>query len=248
MHTLILVAALSLVGAPTPTEAADGPAATGVPTDATVLESGAWTLRVGGVPAAELETRAGEDGPLYSAGVVKTDTKLAVGYPAPTPPGAIELKHYPSLRRAEFSSDGGHGAMGANGFWPLFRHIQRNDIAMTAPVEMEYADTDQDEKADRWTMAFLYHTAENGPTGEDGGVTVVDTEPKTFLAIGVRSEPRWAAIADHATRLDAWLAKNPGWKRTGMPRTLGYNGPNIPAADQWWEVQVPVERVADQDE
>jgi hypothetical protein len=28
-----------------------------------------------------------------------------------------------------------------------------------------------------------------------------------------------------------------------MPRTLGYNGPNVRMTDQWWEVQIPVERV-----
>jgi hypothetical protein len=45
-----------------------------------------------------------------------------------------------------------------------------------------------------------------------------------------------------ADALDAWLASNPGWTRTGLARTLGYNGPNVRVADQWWEVQVPVER------
>lgn len=247
MHALILAAALGLTGSPeTAPQSSSDPAAqkTSAPEGATVLDSGAWTLRVGGEAVAELEQREGDEGPLFSAGVVKTDTKLPVGYPAPTPPGAIELKHYPSLRRAEFTSESRPGAMGQNGFWPLFRHIQRNDIAMTAPVEMEYSDTDEDARADRWTMAFLYHSTENGPTGVDGRVTIVDTEPKTFLAMGVRGrEPGWSGIGAIADRLDAWLAENPGWERTGMPRTLGYNGPNIPAGDQWWEVQVPVARV-----
>ncbi len=215
-----------------------------VPEGAASMESGAWVMRVGGEPEAEMQTKEGKEGPLYTAGRVRTDTKLPVGYPAPTPPGAIELKHYPSIRRAEFTSDSSPGGMGQSGFWPLFQHISRNDIAMTAPVEMEYADLDEDARADQWTMAFLYHTTENGPTGSDGAVTIVDTAPKTFLSIGVQGRQGWSDIDTVAETLDAWLAQHPEWKRTGMPRTLGYNGPNIPAGDQWWEVQVPVERVS----
>jgi hypothetical protein len=251
MHALILAAALGLAAAPDPaaqTATADepAPATATAPEGAAVLDSGAWILRVGGVPEAEMTSREGPEGLLYTAGRVATDTKLPVGYPAPTPPGAIELKHYPSIRRAEFSAQGEPGRMGQNGFWPLFQHISRNDIAMTAPVEMEYTDTDADQNADQWTMAFLYHTTENGPTGEDGDVTIIDTKPKTFLSIGVRGRRGWDQTEELAGQLDAWLAANPGWTRTGLPRTLGYNGPNVRVADQWWEVQVPVEPAKDQ--
>ena len=242
MHALIVAAALSCLTASEPgSETASG--AHAPPEGAAVLDSGAWVLRVGGEPEGELTEREGPDGPLYRAGRVATDTKLPVGYPAPTPPGAIELKHYPTIRRAEFSSGQAAGLMGQRGFWPLFQHISRNDIAMTAPVEMEYADTNNDESIDRWTMAFLYHTPENGPTGEDGEVLIVDTEPKTFLSMGVRGRRGWTGVLGVAERLDTWLGENPGWRRTGMPRTLGYNGPNVRMGDQWWEVQVPVERV-----
>lgn len=241
MHAVVALI-VSLLSPDVPAASPNAGPAHAAPAGATTLDSGAWVLRVGGEPEAELTERRGPDGPLYAAGRVSTDTKLPVGYPAPTPPGAIELKHYPSIRRAEFSAEGGPGRMGQNGFWPLFRHIQRNDIAMTAPVEMEYADTDGDASADRWTMAFLYHTTENGPTGEDGAVTIVDTAPKTFLSIGVRGRRGWDQTEQMAAALDAWLAANSDWTRTGLARTLGYNGPNVPVADQWWEVQVPVER------
>ena len=44
----------------------------------------------------------------------KIDTALPAGYPLPTPPGAMELKRYPSVRRVE---QGGKGEMssGMNG-------------------------------------------------------------------------------------------------------------------------------------
>tara|TARA_R110000782_G_scaffold13976_23_gene41070 strand:+ start:18345 stop:19112 length:768 start_codon:yes stop_codon:yes gene_type:complete len=245
MHTLIPIVALAFLSPGSESAAEAAPLHEVAPPGATTMESGAWILRVGGEPEAELASREGPEGPLYRAGRVATDTKLPVGYPAPTPPGAIELKHYPSIRRAEFSAQGGPGRMGQNGFWPLFQHITRNDIAMTAPVEMEYADTDADQNADQWTMAFLYHTTENGPTGEDGQITIIDTQPKTFLSIGVRGRRGWDQTEELAARLDAWLASNPGWTRTGLPRTLGYNGPNVRVADQWWEVQIPVEMVTE---
>jgi hypothetical protein len=217
-----------------------------VPDGATSMESGAWVLWVGGEADLDLETVESQEGPLYTSGLVRTDTKLPVGYPSPTPPGAIELKHYPSIRRAEYTSDSSLGGMGQGGFWPLFQHITRNDIAMTAPVEMEYSDNDDDAKAEQWTMAFLYHTTKDGPTGDDGSVTVVDTDPKTFLAIGVQGRQGWNDIESIEEDLDAWLAENPEWKRTGLARTLGYNGPNIPSRYQWWEVQIPVVPVTNQ--
>lgn len=256
MHTVLFAIAIAAVTGSDPGSAEPAPASAppshaahaphAAPEGATTKESGAWVLRVAGELEAELTEREGPEGPLYEAGRVATDTKLPVGYPAPTPPGAIELKHYPSIRRAEFTSEQAAGLMGQRGFWPLFQHIQRNDIAMTAPVEMEYADTDKDAKADQWTMAFLYHVPENGPTGRDGDdqrVVIIDTEPKTFLSLGVRGTQGWTGVLTLAERLDAWLAEHPEWRRTGMPRTLGYNGPNVRMTDQWWEVQIPVERV-----
>lgn len=222
----------------------------GVPAGARVFASGAWVLRVGGEAEAEMSWREGREGPLFRAGRVMTDTKLPVGYPPPTPPGAIEIKHYPEIRRAEFSSDARAGMMGQNGFWPLFRHISRNDIAMTAPVEMEYADSEADPDLARWTMAFLYHTPEDGPTGSDGQILIVDTEPKTFLSIGVRGRTGWTGVNRLSTQLDAWLDENPGWKRVGpmRARTLGYNGPNVRVANQWWEVQIQIEQVEETEE
>ncbi len=63
------------------------------------------------------------------------EAPLPVGYPSPTPPGCIELKTYPKVRRAQIESK---ATGGQNGFWPLFSHIQKRQIAMTSPVEMDY--------------------------------------------------------------------------------------------------------------
>ena len=232
----LILAALTLTTTPTP---ADDHAPT-PPKDATVLDSGSWTLRVAGEPESELETREGPEGPLYRAGTVLTDTKLPVGYPAPTPPGAIELKHYASVRRAEYTSDGTSTWQSIRGFWPLFQHIQRNDIAMTAPVEMETKDTNDDGDPDQSTMTFLYHTTDDGPTGTDGDITITDTEPQTWLAIGVQGRITRQSWFELEKQLSDWLSTQSDWQSTGTPRTLGYNGPNIPNRNQWWEFQIQV--------
>ena len=81
------------------------------------------------------------------------------------------------MRRAEVVKTG--SASSNSGFWPLFRHIQRNTIEMTSPVEMDYEGPAEQERVKRWTMSFLYRTPELGGTGvdeKDASVVVRDTE------------------------------------------------------------------------
>ena len=53
---------------------------------------------VGDSPAPILE------GESWKSGVLGIEAPLPVGYPAPTPAECIEIKTYPSVRRAEFDS------------------------------------------------------------------------------------------------------------------------------------------------
>ena len=92
-------------------------------------------VRLGG----DKEVIAERKGADWVCGTAAITTPLPEGYPAPTPPGAIELKTYPSLRRAEFKAETNNSDIGMNvAFFPLFNHIKRRDIAMTSPVEMDY--------------------------------------------------------------------------------------------------------------
>ena len=183
-------------------------------------------------------------------------TPLPVGYPAPTPPGVLEIKHYPSVRRAEVSGQTDSRSANMQGFWPLFQHISRNEIAMTSPVEMEYAGdpaanpaaapAEGEEARPAWTMAFLYYQEDLGPTGADPAdprVTVRDTEPVTVLAMGLKGY--WYAEKNEAIEkpLTDWLAANPQWRRAGEPRWFGYNGPEMPANRRWAEIQIPIVKV-----
>ncbi len=218
----------------------------GVKTGSTIDADGKIE-RIAPPTGADVTSRPGREGLLYNAGDVATDTKLPVGYPRPTPPGAIEIKTYPSIRQAEVSGEGTGDRASRNGFWPLFQHISRNEIAMTAPVEMRYSDTDGDRQTDAWTMAFLYHVPENGPTGTDEAdarVKVIDTEPVTVIAIGLQGGAEVSNSAESEAKLTEWIDASDEWERAGDTRRLGYNGPNVPVRNRWWEIQVPIRPIA----
>ena len=79
----------------------------------------------------------------------RAEAPLAVGYPNPTRVHAIEVKTLPAYRMATTSMEGENEN---RAFWNLFGHIQKEGIAMTAPVRMDY----DGQSADETSMAFLY--------------------------------------------------------------------------------------------
>jgi hypothetical protein len=162
------------------------------------------------------------------------EAELPAGVPGFVALDELELRHYPAYRLARTSMRGGAFAA----FWPLFRHIEQRDIAMTTPVQIEWrGDGDRDRAA---TMAFLYGSPELGPVGTHGDVEVVDQPPLTVLTIGARGHDRPARIAELRARIDAWLHQHPEWVVAGPQRTMGYNSPSMPDDRRYFEVQVPV--------
>lgn len=184
------------------------------------------------------------DGEIIRSGRAVVDTPLPQGYPLPTAPGAIELKTYPVVRRAEITSST-NMSLGTNAaFWPLFMHIKNRDIAMTSPVEMDLVGMtgEPGDAPDAWTMSFLFRTPELGPTGEAGTVTVVDAPPVTVVAVGFTGSADVRSVGLRLGELEEWVKANlPAWEQAGEPRLLQYNGPNIPRRDRWGEVQIPVQ-------
>jgi hypothetical protein len=214
------------------------------------------------IPAAGQAIRSGGDREVVAArrggdwvcGTAAITTPLPVGYPAPTPPGAIDLKTYPSLRRAEVTSQTSHANLGMNlAFFPLFNHIKRRDIAMTSPVEMDYAGMSisgetppvaaPKPQLKAMTMSFLYRSPELGPLGgdsQDAKVRVVDTAPATYLSLGLQGGYGLDRVQEGMEQLQAWLAANTRWEAVGDVRALHYNGPERRDRDKWLEVQVQV--------
>lgn len=166
------------------------------------------------------------------------EAELPEGVPGFSVLDEVELRHYPTYRMVRTGMKG--GTLGA--FWPLFRHIQSHDIAMTTPVQIDYrAD---DERLRQSSMAFLYGSTALGTPGKEGNVEVVDVPAVTVLTIGSRGYDNPTRIAELKQRLEDWLAANPEWQTAGDLRVMGYNSPSVAAAKRCFEVQLPVRRRA----
>lgn len=200
-------------------------------------------IRVGG--DTEVTTQYHEGA--YHSGSGRVPTPLPEGYPEPTPPGAIDLKRYPQVRRAGIS-----GSVtpdwGMNfAFFPLFNHIKRRDIAMTSPVELNYEGLDEEasHKPRGWTMSFLYRDVNMGPTGIDPGderILIEDVPPMIVVSVGMQGPYKLSLVNKGLAELRGWLASQSEWEAAGEPRALFYNGPEASARVKWSEIQIPVQR------
>jgi hypothetical protein len=168
-----------------------------------------------------------------------SEAEVPVGWPAYTPVGEVAVREYPVYRAARTTK----GMFAGNGrFWALFRHIERHEIPMTAPVEMTLeVSADGKPMASERSMAFLYPSTATGKTGDEGNVEIVDIPAATAVSIGVRGKISQARIARAQEALDTWLKANADrYARAGDLRVLGYNSPMVPDAQSYFEVQVPV--------
>lgn len=162
--------------------------------------------------------------------------ELPEGWPELTPIGQVQVKQYPEYRAAmvtEEAADGGTGPM----FNSLFSHIKSNDIAMTAPVDMTYSDSD---KPKMTAMAFLYRTKDLGPVGQDGVVRIDDVDERTYASVGVRGSYSRSNFKRGLAKVETWLDNQTEWQADGPPRFLGYNGPFVPYFWRYGEVQLPI--------
>jgi len=124
-----------------------------------------------------------------------------------------------------------------NTFWTLFRHIQKHEIAMTAPVEMSMAEAG--ELLTMTDMAFLYGTPHVGEPGRDGRVDVVDLGPTRVLSLGLFGPLTAERMAEARRAIERRLERD-GLARAGDWRLLGYNSPMVPETRRFYELQIPV--------
>ena len=123
------------------------------------------------------------------------------GFPSYTPVGQVEIKEYPPYRKAT--------ASGPFEFWTLFQHIKQNNVTMTAPVEMDYGDPRAPKNKER-SMSFLYERPNQGSTGKQGSVEVIDVPAMTVVSIGCRGARTTSAVAEARVKLLAWLDQKKG--------------------------------------
>lgn len=164
------------------------------------------------------------------------EAEMPLGFPAPTPVGEIEVKQYPAYRRAT--------ALGRNEFWTLFRHIKKNGVAMTAPVEMNLGDPREAAVTSR-TMSFLYERPDQGTAGRQDSVEVEDVPAMTVVSIGCRGSQTSAAIASARDALLAYVkSRADQYEVAGPLRVMAHNSPFVPRDKNYFEVQIPVRPVS----
>ncbi len=198
-----------------------------------------------------------QDKPAIEAKVVAprpadSDAPLPVGFPGATAPGVIEVKTYPAYRSAVARSTTMSMSSSDFLFWPLFNHIEKNHIAMTAPVINTYATPEMIETPGakgEVSMEFLYREPTQGQPGPDGRlVEVVDHPSGRFVCLGYQGRMSDLAMRKGVERLREWLDQNQDtWEAAGPPRRLGYHGPMTPAAQRLWEVQIPIKPARNKD-
>ncbi len=159
----------------------------------------------------------------------KMEASLPAGFPEPGPVGRVLEKSYPRYRAAR-AEGGGQGGS----FWALFQHIKKNNVEMTAPVEMT-----MDSSMRMKDMAFLYETPTQGAAGTQGSVKVLDLARVKVLSIGMRGRRSDEGLQLAKALLEKRV-KDLGLSVSGSWRVLGYNSPMVAASKQFWELQVPV--------
>lgn len=171
--------------------------------------------------------------------MVISEAKLPEGFPKPGPVGTVIVKEYPAYRLARTRSGDGDGGM----FMRLFRHIERNEVKMTAPVEMTLPEAGGDAGRGGTAMAFLYASpaiGAPGPDPADGDVVVEDVPALAVASVGIRGGYGPATFGRGEQQVRAWLRDHPEWEAAGPARALAYNSPFVPGVFKYAEVQVPV--------
>ena len=169
-----------------------------------------------------------------SAPVYLSESALPQGWPAPGPFNQVTRKEYPAYRAAFTAGSSPNG-----GFWTLFKHIKRNGIPMTSPVEMTMKDeSGGGMKMER--MGFLYQSPAVGKPGADGATVNVRDVPALSVLSYTWQGPRGdAEVAKARAAIDAVLAEQK-LKAAGY-RLFGYNSPSVPRKKQTYELQAVLE-------
>lgn len=188
------------------------------------------------IPAAFLlnQCASAEDKAILHKSGYLEESPLPKGYPMPGPFGEITKKSYPEYRAAVTSTNGPN-----RGFWTLFQHIKRQDIAMTSPVEMKMGEQENGDLRME-EMSFLYRHVEQGQAGKDGDkVKVLDLPKMEVLNYAWQGSRSDKFVNEAKAKLIA-EAKKQNLKHKGF-RLLGYNSPMIANAKKTHELQLILE-------
>lgn len=154
----------------------------------------------------------------------------------PTAPGVTEVKTLPAGVLLRTTGQGNYFERSNGLFMPLFRYIERHNIAMTVPVEARIDDA---------AMYFWVAESEVGKVAGDQGAVAVERRPARLVAsLGVRGSYSQSNFAAAREKLLAWLATRPDLASVGEPYGVFWNGPFTPGFMRRFEVHIPVRETA----
>jgi hypothetical protein len=155
---------------------------------------------------------------------------------SPTAVGQAELKTLPAGVLLRHSGSGNYFSQANGLFMPLFRYIQRHEIAMTVPVEAQ---------VDQAAMYFWVAESEAAKVaGNEAGVVVERRAARRVASLGARgsySEKNFNATRE---RLLAWVREQPGVEPAGEPYAVFWSGPFTLGFLKRYEVHLPVRETA----
>ena len=152
---------------------------------------------------------------------------------AKTPPGKLEIKTIPASTLLKTQAAGDYFANSNQLFSRLFRYISDNDVAMTVPV-----------KADIEPGAMYFYVGQaalgRGLKSTDS-VTVVNEPARQVASIGVRGGYSEERFRTAQAELLSYLQSQPGYRATGKPYGIYWDGPFTLWFRKAFEVHIPVE-------
>ena len=162
-----------------------------------------------------------------------SESALPKGWPQPGPYFKVIKKKYPKYKAAYTN-----GSKKAFTFTRLLRHIKKQGIPMTSPVEMEIESKGTSLKMKK--MGFLYQNKKVQASSIHKKVYEVEVPAQKLISYtwqGCDCEKK----QKHAKKELKTYAQVSGIKLSNF-RLLGYNSPSIPDDQQTWEMQASIDR------
>ena len=149
-----------------------------------------------------------------------------------TPVGEIRVLELPKRIALEAKSPQGYFSENNGLFRTLFGYISKHDLSMTTPVEAEI---------EPGKMRFF--VSENDATKKcpnTGKVEVINLDPITVVAIGIRGSYNSENFQKHENLLLTWINENPVYEISGSAYAVYWDGPFIPWLLKRSEVHLPI--------
>jgi len=137
-----------------------------------------------------------------------------------TPVGKIEVKQIPARKILAAQGKGDPFQSRNQSFGKLFNYIQRNDVAMTVPVEAG---------ATTNTMNFFVGGKdESKDLKPDENIKVQKLQPITVVSIGMRGAYTQKRYEEGLQKIRKWLSEHPEWQAEEEPYAVYWNSPFVP--------------------